>query len=176
MWQFQLMDLCKSNSFKMFPTVFLVEKDRGSFHCKYTLGKKILFNGYVNSPMPMKLGTIVEIFEGKKLCVRISDRDYRVVKYKDLRSRSWRTLDEVGSGKSFHQRDRSSFRRKRKRVLEESEVCFYCGKPETKDKPFTLEHLVSLSEGGTDDESNLAAAHYECNLNKKAMYGSLKKQ
>jgi 5-methylcytosine-specific restriction endonuclease McrA len=30
-------------------------------------------------------------------------------------------------------------------------------------KECTLEHILSLSKGGNDDESNLSISHYQCN-------------
>lgn len=40
--------------------------------------------------------------------------------------------------------------------------CFVCGK-HVREKNATLEHIVPLSKGGTDDMDNLSISHYNCN-------------
>jgi 5-methylcytosine-specific restriction endonuclease McrA len=40
--------------------------------------------------------------------------------------------------------------------------CFVCGK-HVKEKNATLEHVIPLSNGGTDDIDNLSISHYQCN-------------
>lgn len=56
-------------------------------------------------------------------------------------------------------------------VAQKSDVCIYCGKP-IEDEDFTLEHLVPLSRGGTNDISNLYPAHKRCNKMKGNMLQS----
>lgn len=58
--------------------------------------------------------------------------------------------------------------RKRKKVtaliLERDGVdCFYCGK-ETDDQTRSLEHILSVADGGNNDPANLAIACKSCNL------------
>jgi 5-methylcytosine-specific restriction endonuclease McrA len=51
------------------------------------------------------------------------------------------------------------WRKVRAAVLKrDNERCFYCGEQAT-----TVDHLRPVSRGGTDDESNLAAACPNCN-------------
>ena len=40
--------------------------------------------------------------------------------------------------------------------------CFVCGR-HVKEKNATLEHIIPVSKGGTDDMENLAISHYQCN-------------
>jgi 5-methylcytosine-specific restriction endonuclease McrA len=44
--------------------------------------------------------------------------------------------------------------------------CYLCGKRFTKTNPATIEHVTALAEGGSNDVSNLAAAHLSCNSRK----------
>ena len=41
--------------------------------------------------------------------------------------------------------------------------CYVCGKPITKEGHATLEHILPVSKGGTDDMGNLALSHEKCN-------------
>lgn len=41
--------------------------------------------------------------------------------------------------------------------------CHVCGKPITKESYATLEHILPVSKGGTDDMGNLALSHEKCN-------------
>lgn len=41
--------------------------------------------------------------------------------------------------------------------------CFLCEKPITKPEYATLEHILPLSKGGTDEMHNLALSHQKCN-------------
>lgn len=41
--------------------------------------------------------------------------------------------------------------------------CFICDKPITKEEYATLEHILPVSLGGTDDMCNLALSHQKCN-------------
>lgn len=54
------------------------------------------------------------------------------------------------------------WRAKRRRVLErDNYVCAYCGGHAT-----TVDHVVSVANGGTDDLDNLVAACWPCNRRK----------
>jgi 5-methylcytosine-specific restriction endonuclease McrA len=63
------------------------------------------------------------------------------------------------------------YREQRERILAASTVCHICGQPPTADDPFVLDHVVARAYGGTDDPSNLAAAHKSCNGRKGAGIG-----
>jgi 5-methylcytosine-specific restriction endonuclease McrA len=62
-------------------------------------------------------------------------------------------------------RDRQ-WRKLRAAVLLNATRCHLCGKPATDDDPLVVDHVVPLIWGGTDDESNLRAAHASCNNSK----------
>jgi 5-methylcytosine-specific restriction endonuclease McrA len=48
-----------------------------------------------------------------------------------------------------------SWKQQRKRILAESDICWICGRPGAT----TVDHLIPLSQGGTNDAANLAPAH-----------------
>ena len=47
-------------------------------------------------------------------------------------------------------------------VLEEDPTCYLCGLPGSTE----VDHIVAVSEGGTEDRSNLAAVHKRCHATK----------
>jgi len=51
------------------------------------------------------------------------------------------------------------------KLWEKSKTCYYCNK-EVLRKERSLEHIVPLSRGGTNKQSNLAITHHECNAKK----------
>jgi len=51
-------------------------------------------------------------------------------------------------------------------------TCRYCGRMAPA-VALTVDHVVSVADGGTDDEGNLVAACDECNMGKGAMTASL---
>lgn len=55
-----------------------------------------------------------------------------------------------------------------RRVLTESALCFYCESPYTADRRPTVDHVVPLSKGGTNDLSNLVSCCRSCNSKKRA--------
>jgi 5-methylcytosine-specific restriction protein A len=61
------------------------------------------------------------------------------------------------------------YRNLRERLIEASGGrCYLCGKAFTADDPPVIDHVTPRAHGGTDDESNLAAAHRSCNGRKGA--------
>ncbi|MCD2145022.1 HNH endonuclease [Gordonia paraffinivorans] len=62
----------------------------------------------------------------------------------------------------------------RKRIARGKPPCHICGGnidynlPHTHPQSYALDHIVPLARGGTDDLSNLAAAHRFCNESKGA--------
>jgi hypothetical protein len=54
------------------------------------------------------------------------------------------------------------------RRKEQKNRCYYCKKQFTysPQRSVTLEHLMRLADGGSDDPSNLVAACYECNAHR----------
>lgn len=59
-------------------------------------------------------------------------------------------------------RDRQ-YRKKRDRILRASDVCWICGKPGAD----SIDHVIPLNKGGTNDPSNLRPAHmHPCNRSK----------
>ena len=51
------------------------------------------------------------------------------------------------------------YRRQRAQVLAHSDICWLCGKPGSD----STDHIVPVSQGGSDNASNLRPAHLECN-------------
>ncbi|ARB11536.1 HNH endonuclease [Pectobacterium phage vB_PatM_CB7] len=41
--------------------------------------------------------------------------------------------------------------------------CYVCGQAITKESFATLEHIIPVSKGGTDNMDNLALSHQKCN-------------
>lgn len=62
----------------------------------------------------------------------------------------------IGSRKRFRVLQRHGFR------------CRYCGRP-APDVVLHVDHIISVSAGGTDDEANLVAACKDCNFGKSAL-------
>jgi 5-methylcytosine-specific restriction endonuclease McrA len=50
-----------------------------------------------------------------------------------------------------------------RRIAETAESCWICGRGPVPGDPFECDHVVPLALGGTNDESNLQAAHASCN-------------
>lgn len=56
-------------------------------------------------------------------------------------------------------RDRQ-YRNRRARILRTSDVCWICGKPGSD----SIDHVIPLNRGGTNDPANLRPAHlHPCN-------------
>lgn len=57
----------------------------------------------------------------------------------------------------------TNYRKKRKLILKrDNHICTYCGQEAT-----TVDHIIPLSKGGTDDDDNLTSACTTCNYGKK---------
>jgi 5-methylcytosine-specific restriction endonuclease McrA len=54
----------------------------------------------------------------------------------------------------------------RVRLLRKSNLCGICGKPITKMKDATIDHVIPLSRGGVDSPLNMQLAHDKCNQEK----------
>lgn len=77
-----------------------------------------------------------------------------------------------------HRQSRWSYRQMKSHILErDSWVCQLCRLPIPKDQDYdpydcdlypSIDHIVPRSEGGTDDDWNLQAAHWICNVRKGA--------
>jgi hypothetical protein len=50
----------------------------------------------------------------------------------------------------------------------DNHACRYCGAPAAPDTPLTVDHVVPVALGGSDDPSNLVAACRDCNSGKSA--------
>lgn len=71
------------------------------------------------------------------------------------------------------QRTGHRWRQLRARVLDEEDVCYWCGLPVDKDLPGThpagpsVEHLLPLAQGGSLlDRDNVTLAHLGCNVSR----------
>ena len=53
-----------------------------------------------------------------------------------------------------------------KRLIALQKHCHICGKRFTKKRPATIDHVIALANGGTNDRSNIALAHGDCNSGK----------
>lgn len=57
----------------------------------------------------------------------------------------------------------TNYRKKRKLILKrDNHICLYCGQQAT-----TVDHIIPISKGGTDDDDNLVSACTTCNYGKK---------
>jgi 5-methylcytosine-specific restriction protein A len=64
---------------------------------------------------------------------------------------------------SQHSASGRAWRRKRERVLKHSDICWICGLPGAD----SVDHVIPIARGGTNDESNLKPAHmFPCNRSK----------
>lgn len=67
---------------------------------------------------------------------------------------------------------RQIFDRGRKRILAAQDICGICGQPVDKRLKFpdpmsaTIDHIIPLAKGGTNDQENLQLAHFWCNRQK----------
>ena len=60
-------------------------------------------------------------------------------------------------------------------VKAKSEVCFYCGR-ELDDTNRTIDHIVPVAKGGTNDITNLVCCCHDCNQAKggETIFGAIK--
>lgn len=65
-------------------------------------------------------------------------------------------------------RGRANQRQRRQVIATHGRTCHICGNPIGQGEPWHMDHIVSLSQGGTDRPGNLAPAHTRCNLQKGA--------
>ena len=69
----------------------------------------------------------------------------------------------------IEQRKLFAVEEKQKMLNKSKGVCSHCGKKVKIGENFTVEHVVPLSEGGTNDEDNLVALCADCNLEKQSI-------
>lgn len=68
--------------------------------------------------------------------------------------------------------ERARFERNKKKVLQTQEVCAICGRPVDKSLLYphplspTVDHILPLAKGGTNELGNLQLAHWTCNRQK----------
>ena len=63
-------------------------------------------------------------------------------------------------------RTNSRARRRAHRMKIEQPWCTYCGSPATEGNPLTIDHVIPLTRGGTNQRENLTVACYRCNRTK----------
>lgn len=99
-------------------------------------------------------GTFV-IYQNKKGNLSFSD---------SIARSAWQAFQKGGSFPLNRRHKRSKSEARVSRLLNrDGECCFYCGFPFEPDNPPTLEHLLSIKDGGNNNLANLALAHEECN-------------
>jgi 5-methylcytosine-specific restriction endonuclease McrA len=59
------------------------------------------------------------------------------------------------------------------RMKVEQPWCSYCGSPGTEKNPLTIDHIIPLSQGGTNARENLTVACYRCNRKKSDAVGAI---
>ncbi len=64
-------------------------------------------------------------------------------------------------------RRRDADRSLSRRVTATATVCVICGEGPRRNDPWTLEHRVPVSAGGSSEPGNVAAAHLSCNSGKR---------
>jgi 5-methylcytosine-specific restriction protein A len=57
----------------------------------------------------------------------------------------------------------ADYQRRRKQLLTTATSCWWCPEPFTEADPVTIDHVVPLHLGGSNDPSNLVPAHRSCN-------------
>lgn len=62
---------------------------------------------------------------------------------------------------------RNGDRRVAAEVKRAAAVCVICGEGPRRNDPWTLEHRVPVSAGGSSDAGNVGAAHLSCNSRKR---------
>lgn len=75
---------------------------------------------------------------------------------------------EIGKNRLLRQKMRNTtkfYQDQKKRLLKIRPNCSYCNIPLTY-KTATIDHIISIHEGGTDKESNLCIACQQCNRDK----------
>jgi len=70
------------------------------------------------------------------------------------------------------QRYDAAYRAAREQVLAEEDRCWLCHEPGDERDPLEADHVVPKAHGGTDDRSNLRAAHRSCNRRRARRLGT----
>jgi len=79
-------------------------------------------------------------------------------------------------GAEYQQGDMFGYQNMRSFLMaRESGKCQLCGKKSSKGNGFHIHHIISISNGGTDSQKNLALLHNKCHnkLHKKSLYNLL---
>lgn len=62
-----------------------------------------------------------------------------------------------------------TYRKARATTLTQETICAICHLPETHDDPFVSAHITAHAYGGSDQRTNLRAAHRSCNAKQGAL-------
>jgi 5-methylcytosine-specific restriction enzyme A len=65
------------------------------------------------------------------------------------------------------QRFDAAYRAVREQILADEERCWLCYQPGDEHDPLEVDHVVPKAQGGSDDRSNLRAAHRSCNRRRR---------
>lgn len=76
-------------------------------------------------------------------------------------------LSLCGVHRRVRKRRRNVDRRVAAEVKRSATVCVLCGEGPRRNDPWTLEHRVPVSAGGSSTEVNVGAAHRSCNSRKR---------
>ena len=74
-----------------------------------------------------------------------------------------RIKQRKGPGRAY---DQGEYRRNRQILLKNAIICAGCGGTSTAKDPFTVDHIVPLSGGGSNALGNLQVMHRSCNSRK----------
>lgn len=66
-------------------------------------------------------------------------------------------LNDEGWANGMRNGSTRAWREKRARILAASDICHICGKPGAD----SVDHVIPVARGGTDDDFNLAPAHHD---------------
>lgn len=95
----------------------------------------------------------------KKICIcgEITEK----TPCKECRSRKNKVRD-AARGNSTQRGYNSDYSKKRRTILSDGPSCYLCGKPGAD----SVDHEIALTNGGTNEISNLKPSHLKCNLSK----------
>lgn len=96
------------------------------------------------------------IYQNKKGALSYSNDHAKIAAVNFLEGNTW------NASKKYHRIQRKTIEAK---LLErDGNICFYCDVEFTEDTPPTLEHILSITHGGTNNIANLCLCCEPCNV------------